>query len=146
VGDQTVALKFRADPNDRHGTKYMALPGQHPRLFNVAALRGEERVVAIVEGELDAIVMTHTVGVPAIGVPGAGTWLKHHRRCFADADQVFIVTDNDTGKKDNAGQRLALKVAEDLRGSKIVTPPAGMDVTDWVVAEGVDAVRERLGL
>lgn len=142
----TVSLKFRSGPDDDAGPKYMGLPAQHPRLFGVDALRESHPVIAIVEGELDAIVMTHAVGVPAVGIPGANTWLPHMPRCFADKDQVLIVTDNDTSNEKNPGQELAKKIARSIRGSKIIAPPPDMDVTDWFLDAGREEVRERLGV
>lgn len=142
----TVSLKFRSGPDDDAGPKYMGLPAQHPRLYGVDALRENNAVVAIVEGELDAIVMTHAVGVPAVGIPGANTWLPHMPRCFADVDQVLIVTDNDRSNENNPGQALAKTIAKSIRGSKIISPPPDMDVTDWFMAEGREAIRSHLGV
>lgn len=140
-----VGIKFRVVA-DEPGPKYMYLSGQHPRLYGVNALREGAPTVAIVEGELDAILMTHTVGVPAVGVPGANVWLKHMPRCFADVERVLVVCDNDVSNEQNPGQALARKIAKDIRGSIVVTPPADMDVTDWFLAEGADAIRKKCGL
>lgn len=139
-----VGLKFRAF-GDESGPKYMGLPGQHQRLYGVDALRHGHSTVAIVEGELDAIVMTHAVGVPAVGVPGAPTWLKHWPRCFADVERVLVVCDNDADNEQNPGQALARKIVKDIRGATLVVPPSG-DVTDWYLAEGREAIRKRLGV
>lgn len=141
----TLALKFRRPPDD-DGPKYMGISGQTPRLYGVDALRTGPSVVAIVEGELDAIVMTHAVGVPAVGVPGASTWLKHHPRCFADVDRVIVVCDNDASNEKNPGQALARKVVKDIRGAQIVTPPDNLDVSDWFMAEGRGPIRKAMGV
>jgi DNA primase len=145
ANDHCVSLKFRAAP-DQGGAKYLGLPAQHPRLYGVDSLRLGGSTVAIVEGELDAIVMTYTVGIPAVGIPGVGTWLKHMPRCFADVERVLVVCDNDTANEDNPGQRLAKKIAGDIRGAKIIAPPDDHDLTDWVVRDGVDVVRKSLGV
>lgn len=140
----TVSLKFRRPPGSE-GPKYMGLPGQHPRLYGVDALRQGASTVAIVEGELDAILMTHVVGVPAVGVPGANVWMRHHPRCFADVDRVLVVCDNDVATEGNPGQQLAKKIVKDIRGATIIAPPEG-DVTDWYLAAGRDAILEALGV
>lgn len=139
----TVSLKFRSLTDA--GTKYLGISGQHPRLYGVDALRESHPTVCIVEGELDAILMTHVVGVPAVSVPGTGTWLPHMPRCFADVEQVLVVCDNDDAEN-NPGQALAQKIAKSIRGSKIVAPPLGCDITDWYLAAGADEIRSKLGL
>lgn len=145
AGGHTVSLKFRV-VGDAPGARYLGLPAQHPRLYGVDALREPNPVVCIVEGELDAIVMTHMVGVPAVAVPGASTWLPHMPRCFTDVEQVLIVTDNDASNESNPGQALAKKIAASIRGSKIIAPPKDCDVTEWFLRDGAAAIRSRLGL
>lgn len=140
-----VSLKFRAI-GELPGPRYMGLPGQHPRLYGVDSLRGGASTVAVVEGELDAVLMTHVIGVPAVGVPGANVWMKHHPRCFADVERLLVVCDNDTDNEQNPGQALARKIAKDIRGATIITPPDGLDVTDWYLADGREAIREALGV
>ena len=140
-----VGLKFR-DMTNHAKTKYMGLPGQHPRLFNVRAFHAGTDHIAIVEGELDALILHDMVGVPAVGVPGASTWLPHMPRCFADYDRVFVICDNDTSNEQNPGQRLAKKIAEDIRGCSVIQPPDDCDVGDWFLREGAAAIRERIGL
>jgi 5S rRNA maturation endonuclease (ribonuclease M5) len=141
----TVGLKFR-DMTHLSKSKYMGLPGQHPRLYNVRALHSDSDHVCIVEGELDALVMHDLVGVPTVGVPGTSVWLSHMPRCFADFARVFVVTDNDTDNEQNPGQKLAKKIAESIRGVTVVLPPAGLDVNDWYLADGPDAIRKKMGL
>ena len=141
-----IALKFRQLDPERT-PKYDAPSGQHVRLYNVAALHSTGDTVAICEGELDALVMTHVVGVPAVGVPGASNWQDHWERCFADFDRVLVVADHDA-KADGSdpGVRHAKKVVKAVRGGQLVLPPAGHDLTEWVQAEGVEVVRDACGV
>lgn len=140
-----IALKFRQLEPERT-PKYDAPSGQHVRLYNVAALHTHGDTVAICEGELDALVMTHVVGIPAVGVPGASNWQDHWARCFADFDRVLVIADHDA-KADGTdpGVRHAKKVVKAVRGGQLVLPPAGHDLTEWVQRDGVDAVKEACG-
>lgn len=83
----------------------------HP-LFNVDALDGEYRAVAVTEGELDAVALSQlALGLPAVSLPdGAGMSVRDD---IAEAllvfDEVFIVTD-----QDEKGEEAANKLAERL--------------------------------
>lgn len=138
-----VAIKFRSlEPDPKQ--KYDAPAGQSARLYNVAALRAPGDTVVLCEGELDALVCHYMVGVPAVGTPGT-QMMTHWPRCFADHQNVLIVADNDE-KEDgsNPGVKHAKSVQKQIPHSKIVLPPVGMDLGEWVVAEGADAVRRAL--
>lgn len=135
-----VSLKFRnLSPDGR--PKYDQPHGQTPRLFNVTALTSDVDAVAICEGELDAILLTQ-LGIPAVGVPGASHWRSHWTRCFADYETVFVVADNDQ-KEDgaNPGMTHARRVVKELDGrGKLVVPPPGLDLTDWILSTSADEV------
>lgn len=141
-----LGLKFRAlDPERK--PKYDAPSGQHARLFNVNALHSKGNVVAICEGEIDAIVMTELVGIPAVGVPGASHWADYWPRCFSDYEEVLVVADNDV-KEDgsNPGLKHATRVVSKIAGARLVTPPPGEDVNSWVLRDGAEAVRDACGV
>lgn len=148
-----VAIKFRCiscwpEPCEDH-PKYNAPEGQQVRLYNVPALHSDGDVVAICEGELDALVMTELVGIPAVGVPGVSQWKAHPwwARAFADYPDVIIVADNDikeSGK--NPGLDAARKIAKDIPGSRVVIPPPGLDLNDFYLTVGREAVREACGV
>lgn len=142
-----VAMKFRALDPERT-PKYDAPVGQHVRLFNVMALHSDSGVIAICEGELDAIVMTHEVGIPAVGIPGASNMQDHWVRCFSDFETVLVIADHDIAKegKEPPGQRHAQKVAKKIDGARVVLPPPGLDLSDWYMAEGPEAVRKSCGV
>lgn len=141
-----VAMKFRdLSPNPHH--KYDGPSGQTIRLYNAMAFHDmSSDVIAICEGELDALVCHQAVGVPAVGTWGTN-WLEHYPRCFADYEQVLIVADNDVRDDDSSpGLKHAKKVQATIPNSRIVLPPSGMDLGEWFLAEGRDAIREKMGL
>lgn len=144
-----VAIKFRC-PLDHdckaEGHSKYDQPSQHARLYNVQALHMPGDVAAICEGEFDALVMTHRVGIPAVATPGT-TWLDHWPRCMADYERVLVLADSDV-KEDgsNPGLKHANKVASTMSNAEVVSPPPGLDCTDWFLAEGAEAIRERCGV
>lgn len=126
--------------------KYLGLPGAKPRMFNAMALIEGPQVVAICEGELDAVVCSSRL-VPAVGIPGVSSWLPHFPRMFAGVPRVIILADNDE-KQDgrNPGRELAERVARDIEQAEVIPPPKGLDLTEWIQAAGLDAVRKGIGL
>lgn len=138
-------MKFRTLGSEE--PKYLGLPGQRPRLYNVNDLLLPTETVAICEGELDTIVASAVVGVPAVGVAGTAMWREHVPRCFAGFERVLVVIDNDD-KEDgrNPGRELGERICRDLEQAVVITPPKGMDLTEWVLGEGLDPVRKAMGL
>ena len=151
VPSGVVAMKFRciADHKckDAGCQRYDQPAGQKVHLFNAGVLATTKAdVVAVCEGELDAILCTHELGIPAVGT-AAGTWLEHYPRCFADFEEVIIIADHDV-KPDGSspGIKHAKKVQSTLSRSRIVTPPAGMDLGEWFLTAGREAVLRGIGL
>lgn len=147
-----VGLKFRCiadhDCKQVGCQRYDQPPGQQQRLYNVTALHTGLSYVGVAEGEMSAGVLSHMVGVPTVGTPGASTWLEHWPRVFADFDRVFVFEDNDL-KADgsNPGRRHARKVAKAIGSAAIVvSPPEGLDPDEWYLAEGAGVIREKCGL
>lgn len=141
-----VAIKFRQlDP--ARSPKYDSPAGQTARLYNVAALHTTGDTVAVCEGEMDALVMTEVVGIPAVGIPGASHWQKHWSRCFADYPKVLVVADNDVSNEKNPGVRHAERVVKEIgSAARLVLPPADMDLGDWVAEHGPEAVKGACGV
>jgi len=141
-----VAIRFRALPPNDDKMKYWGPEGQATRMFNTRDLFAAEDHIAICEGEMDALVMSGVVGIPAVGVAGVHAWKDHFPRMFADYERVIICTDNDI-KDDpdaNPGAHLAKRIAEQLPQAVIIQPPAGHDVNSWYLQDGREALRERL--
>jgi hypothetical protein len=144
-----VTLKFRCiDPHD--GTckdnghvKYLCPSGMgKPRLYNVDSFFSRSRVIAIAEGELDALILTHKAGIPAVGCPGVSTWQPHFPRCFNGFQQVLIFADGD-----QPGRDMARMITKELpMFTRTIQMPDGMDVNDVYLAEGREGLRQRAGL
>jgi DNA primase len=120
----TVWFNFRA--LDDHKPKYMASGARH--LYNTAALDQADStgVVAIAEGELDALVATELCGVPCVGVPGATQWTgnKHWRELFVGYPRVWMLAD-----PDDAGRDLAEAILSSLPAARLVDLPADVNET-----------------
>lgn len=143
-----VAMKFRRI-EDSDGPKYDAPAGQHLRLYNAQSLAEGGEVAVVCEGELDAIAAAGALSVPSVGVPGTSAWdaNPHWARCFGDFDRVVVIADNDVKESgDNPGMKLAQKIVKSVGGAELVAPPAGLDLTDWLLRDGADAVRKAVGV
>lgn len=141
-----VAFKFRRW-QDGDGPKYDMPMGQRTRLYNVIALQGATDTIAVTEGEFDAMVLTHMVGVPTVGISGSNNWKPHYPRVLRGFSTVLVVTDNDA-KEDgkNPGQDLAARILTDIPHARNVLLPPGMDVNEYYLSDGKDAVLRRLGV
>jgi DNA primase len=107
----------------------------------------QSRVIAICEGELDAVVCSGVLGIPAVGVPGVAAWKGHYPKLFNGFDEILILGDNDD-KEDgsNPGAEFSKRVASDLTNSRIVELPVGMDLNDYYLAKGREESRHLLGV
>ena len=138
-----VGIKFRRLDN---GTpKYLWPTGQKIGLFNVQDLHKSSDTIAICEGEIDTIVLSGCVGIPAVGVAGVSQWKAHFPKLFEPYTKILIFADNDI-KEDgrNPGQELAKRIKEDLPAAIIVGLPGNQDVNDLYLAYGKDWFDERL--
>lgn len=141
-----VDIKFRCIAphvcKDVKCPKYLASDGGGQWLYNARAILATDDKVAVCEGELDAAAVSCMAGVPAVGYPGADTWVrqKHWPRVLAGLEAI-IVADGDT-----AGVKAAKAVAETLDNARIVRLPEGEDANSLIVKEGPEAFRGRLGV
>lgn len=141
-----VWMKFRCieDHSDceQYGhAKYNAEGGYSTRMFGVRQLRSDTRVVAVCEGELDAVVATECAGIPSVSVPGANAWKLHYQYLFEPFDEVIVLADGD-----EPGKKLGDKIVDSIYNARVTQMPQGEDVTSFVVAHGGDALRKRAGL
>jgi len=134
-----VDLRFRTLGPD--GPKYLSRVGSHIRMYNVNALRKPTSVLAVCEGELDAVVMDGLVGVPAVGIPGSQGWQKHFSLLLSDYHKVIVMADGDA-----AGRDFAKKVTGSLGNAVAVSMPEGSDVNDVYLIEGYVGLHRRAGL
>ena len=143
AGGSCVGFKFRRLDDGK--PKYGSPTGQKAHLYNVCDITIDSPVVVVCEGELDAVITSGVLGIPAVGVPGVAAWKPHFPKLFSGYETVFVVGDNDI-KEDgsNPGAEFAKRVANEVMNSVIVTLPAGMDINDYYLAHGVDATKALL--
>lgn len=111
--------------------KYRTAVGQHPRLFNVDSLRGQQHVL-ITEGEFDAKIVEQEMAkagasMGVVGFPGATSFPPGWETYFDDASKVFIGAD-----PDESGDRMAAKIKEVIGSrARIVQLPRELPKCDW---------------
>jgi DNA primase len=139
-----VGFKFRRLDDGK--PKYGSPLGQKSHLYNVADVTLDAGSIVVCEGELDAVVLSGMCNIPAVGVPGVTAWKPHFARLFNGFDTVYIVGDNDV-KEDgsNPGAEFSRRVASELTNGQIVQLPPGMDINEFYLAEGPDALNNLLG-
>jgi len=135
-----VGFKFRRP--DENKPKYGSPTGQKAHLYNVCDILSSSPFIVVCEGELDAVIVSGVLGIPAVGVPGVAAWKTHFPKLFTGYDTIYVVGDNDV-KEDgsNPGAEFSKRVANDLMNSTIVTLPPGMDINDYYLAYGVEATK-----
>jgi DNA primase len=143
AGGSCVGFKFRR--LDEGKPKYGSPTGQKAHLYNVCDVTIMSPYIVICEGELDAVVTSGVLGIPAVGVPGVAAWKPHFPKLFGGYETVYVVGDNDI-KEDgsNPGAEFAKRVANEVMNSTIVTLPAGMDINDYYLKHGVEDTRKLL--
>lgn len=139
-----VSVKFRRLDDGK--PKYGQPAGQKQHLYNVSDVLTQSPRIVICEGELDAVVVSGVIGIPAVGVPGVTAWKPHFPKLFTGYDTIYIVGDNDD-KADgaNPGQEFSKRVQSEVSGGVIVTLPPGMDINEFYLTNGKEATENLLG-
>jgi len=140
-----VGFKFRR--LDEGKPKYGSPLGQKAHLYNVADVCKLASRIVVCEGELDTVIVSGVLGMPAVGVPGVAAWKDHFGKLLSGYDVVYIVGDNDV-KEDgtNPGAEFSRRVAGEVINGTIVQLPPNMDITDYYLANGADATKHLLGV
>jgi DNA primase len=143
AGGGCVGFKFRRIDDGK--PKYGSPTGQKAHLYNVSDVLLMSAYIVICEGELDAVITSGMLGIPAVGVPGVQSWKPHFPKLFNGYDTVYVVGDNDV-KEDgsNPGAEFSKRVANEIINSQIVTLPPGLDINDYYLAYGADATKALL--
>ena len=138
-----VGFKFRR--LDEGKPKYGSPTGQKAHLYNVSDVTIMKPYIVVCEGELDTIIVSGELGIPAVGVPGVAAWKPHFPKLFGGYETVYVVGDNDV-KEDgsNPGAEFSKRVANEVMNSTIVTLPPNMDINDYYLAHGASATRKLL--
>jgi DNA primase len=134
-----VDLRFRS-LNPAVEPKYMGMTGAETKMYNVLDIDRAGDYIGVCEGELDTITLSHCVGFPCIGVPGANSWKKHYTRLLADFERVFVFADGD-----QPGTEFARSLARELPVT-IVQLPEGEDVNSAFVKYGAGYIKEKAGI
>ena len=143
AGGSCVGFKFRRLEDIK--PKYGSPTGQKAHLYNVIDVTIMSPYIVICEGELDTVITSGVLGIPAVGVPGVAAWKPHFPKLFGGYETVYVVGDNDI-KEDgsNPGAEFAKRVANEVMNSTIVTLPAGMDINDYYLKHGMEDTRKLL--
>ena len=138
-----VGFKFRR--LDEGKPKYGSPTGQKAHLYNVSDVTIMKPYIVVCEGELDTIIVSGELGIPAVGVPGVAAWKPHFPKLFSGYETVYVVGDNDV-KEDgsNPGAEFSKRVANEVMNSTIVTLPPNMDINDYYLVHGASATRKLL--
>lgn len=138
-----VGFKFRRLNDGK--PKYGSPTGQKAHLYNVSDVVVLSKHIVVCEGELDTVIVSGVLGIPAVGVPGVQSWKPHFSKLLSGYDSVYIVGDNDV-KEDgsNPGLDFSKKVSQEVLNGVIVHLPSGMDINDYYLAYGSDATKALL--
>ena len=141
VNGSCVGFKFRR-PDDGK-PKYGSPTGQKAHLYNVTDITISSKHIVITEGELDAVITSGVLGIPAVGVPGVAAWKSHFPKLFSGYETVFVVGDNDV-KEDgsNPGQELARRLQDAIPQAVRVSLPPDSDVNSIIVNQGAQALAD----
>ena len=140
-----VGFKFRRLDDGK--PKYGQPLGGTTHLYNVSDIVKPFSRIVITEGELDAVIVSGVLGIPAVGCPGVANWKSHYPRLFNGYDTVYVVGDHDV-KEDgsNPGAEFNRRVASEVMNATIVNLPEGLDINDYYLQNGHDKTRRLLGV
>jgi DNA primase len=138
-----VGFKFRRLDDGK--PKYGSPTGQKAHLYNVSDTTILSKHIVVCEGELDTVIVSGVLGIPAVGIPGVQAWKPHFSKLLAGYDSVYIVGDNDV-KEDgsNPGQDFAKRVQQEVLNGVLISLPPNMDINDYYLAYGADATKTLL--
>ncbi|WP_223187920.1 topoisomerase [Streptomyces sp. CBMA29] len=138
-GNGEYLAPTRKENHVGHG-KYQSLPGDHPRMYNTAALISPSPYIALSEGEFDTQA-SELAGVPCVGKQGTSAWRDYFFPALVGFEVVFIIADGD-----DPGIKAADKMAAEMPNGKVILLGADHDINSFVHAKGADAYRKKLGL
>jgi DNA primase len=110
-------------------------------LFNSRDLLTDADVLYVTEGELDAVTVSGTLGLPCIGYPGTESWRPYMTRAISnDWSRIIVIADGD-----KPGREAARSVARHFPGvARVWRCPDGEDTNSLLMQHGVDQLKEAL--
>jgi DNA primase len=132
-----VDVRFRSMGPEE--PKYMGMAGTSTRLYNVNALHTAGNFIAVCEGEIDAITLRYSCGIPAVGVPGANAWKRHYGRLLADFETIYVFADGD-----QPGSDFAKSLSKEFNSVIIMQMPDGEDVNSMFLRNGSAYFTEKI--
>jgi DNA primase len=140
----TTSVKFRRLDDGK--PKYGQPTGQKLHLYNVVDVAQDSHHIVVCEGELDTVIISGVLGIPAVGVPGVAAWKPYYAKLLTGFDIVYVVGDNDL-KEDgtNPGAEFSKRVASEVINSQIVNLPLGMDINEFYLQHGPEELSTLLG-
>jgi DNA primase len=138
IGLKARCIQFHDCKEAGHG-KYLCEVDAAPLLYNTPDLVRDEDTLFVVEGELDAVVLSGGLGFAAVAYPGTASWRPYFNRAIGpDWKSIVVVADGD-----EAGRDAARSVGKHVRG-RVLKLPEGEDVSSLLVKEGQESLRNRL--
>lgn len=116
--------------------KYRSKEGSTRHLYCVENVRFSS--VFLCEGEIDTL-SALSVGVKAVGVPGANSFFRPWIHLMEHTDDLVIAFDGDA-----AGRESAIKIKSLLPHAKILEVPSDTDLNDILRHEGAETLKEFL--
>lgn len=141
-----VGFKFRRLDDGK--PKYGQAVGQKTHLYNVTDILTPSSMIVVCEGELDTIIISGMLGIPAVGCPGVSNWKPHYSRLLEGYQKIMVVGDNDGMKEDgsNPGAEFNKRLTQELSEAVAITLPEGMDINDVYLTEGTEGLMRKLGV
>lgn len=119
-----------------HHPKYWGESGIRSGMFNTRDLASPSDTIAVCEGELDAVTLSGSGILPAVGIPGASGWQPHFPRLFSGFSKVILVADGD-----DAGRKLASTFRRAMPSSgRVILCGIGEDVNSTFLAKGKEGL------
>lgn len=131
---------FRVRRPNADGSYDWSLP-EHCRrvLYNLPwILERDIETVCLCEGEKDADLLFELGYLGTTNVTGAGAWLDEYAKSLVDR-RVAVVIDNDEPGIERGDHLLGNLMRHGARSVRLVVPPKGKDVYDWLSPLGADA-------
>lgn len=131
-------IRFRALGDDNPKFKYLSFAGDSPKLFNTTAFeRQGNSGIVICEGEIDTMTAV-MCGLPAVGIPGASSFMPIWCRPLVQYTSVYLLQDDD-----EAGRKMAEMLGTHLDTLRPIVMTGG-DVNSFYREFGADALKAKI--